>query len=151
MLGDNYLVPIVTPPTVPAPMLSATALNGTTVTLRWTPPTPPANQELLGYTVCYRRDGELIKQTLGPSQTSLVIHNLPSGSHTFNITAQYSGGNSSTVSQTVELEGEGLAVIEQPWFYAVLAGAGGLLVLLICILLCCICYQLRHKRKHEGQ
>lgn len=112
--------------------------------LSWQEPLSPPGQDILNYTITYvGRDGGLVSITVPPEQRSLVISNLKAGPYTFNISAVYQEGRGPSVSVMLMVEGVGqVAVVEQPWFYAVVAVAGTVLLLILLILVICICYQL---------
>lgn len=80
----------------------------------------------------------------------------PGSTYTVNISALYRDNTEGPAgSQTVTLPEEGggvAAVVNKPWFYAVMAVGGIILLVCVIILACCICYQLCCKtRLYKGQ
>lgn len=141
------------PPLLPPEITGETIINSSAIMLTWQAPSSSPDQEILNYSVCYVGvDGVLIKRILPPSQLNLTIPNLSPGTYTFNISAVYAGGSGPSMSVLVELsEMTNEGILGQPWFYAVVGCAGGLLLVVVLIVLCCICYCICCKRKYKGQ
>ena len=145
--------PLAPPLPLTAPTLTVAVVNSSAVALSWEAPPPSSNREILGYDLVYTRpDGTLSNPALGEGRLNFTIADLSPGMHTFNISARYRQGLGPADSVSVLLEGEAVSegVVGQPWFYALISGAGVIMVVLIIILLLCICYQLCC-RKDKGQ
>ena len=136
-----------------APVLSATPLNATSVSLSWEAPPHSPDHTLSNYFIQYVRAGSMSisHMLVEAGQLFLTLHALaPDSTYIVNITARYQDGiEGPTGSLTVTLPPEGGvagSVISQPWFYAVVGVGGVILLVIVIILACCICYQICCKK-----
>lgn len=109
--------------------------------------------DVLNFIISYvRPDGTTDEITVGSEFTSYTISGLSPGSYNFTLTVVYDGGRGTvaTVLVTVpNMQAPGL--LGEVWFYAAMVIAVVVLVGLICILMACICCQLRRKASYKGQ
>ncbi len=149
--GIMYVSPcIATSPPPEAPPLTVTVINSTSVSLAWSAPPPFPDRTLLAYVIRVVRVGRVgvNEHQVGAEQLTLTLTALaPGATYTINISALYlddteGSMGSHTVTLPPEQGGGAASVVNQPWFYAVVAVGGAIMLSCALILACCICYQL---------
>ena len=131
------------------PDVDITVINATSIRVSWLAPRPSPDYTISAYCIEYVSGGgvSISKRRVEAEELAVTLSPLtPGASYTISVYAVYADMTEGpTASEVVGLPQEGgvaLSVVEQPWFYAVLAVGGVLLLFCVIILACCICYQL---------